>query len=73
MKPQRIKIFTLVQALRRVQQIALVLKHGPSPNHWNEYIFCAYSNHRNDAVFIAGVPDDRENLPHGRLMRATLP
>ena len=48
-----------------------VLKHGPSPNHWNEYIFCAYSNHRNDAVFIAGVPDDRKSLPHGRLMRAT--
>ena len=48
-----------------------VLKHGPSPNHWNEYIFCAYSNYRNDAVFIAGVPDDRESLPHGRLMRAT--
>jgi hypothetical protein len=48
-----------------------VLKHGPSPNHWNEYIFCAYSNHRSDAVFIAGVPDDRQSLPHGRLMRTT--
>ena len=47
-----------------------VLKHGPSPNHWNEYIFCAYSNHRNDAVFLAGVPDDSESLPHGDLMRA---
>jgi len=50
-----------------------VLKHGPSPNHWNEYIFCAYSNHRNDAVFLAGIPDDRESLPHGRLMRTTRP
>jgi hypothetical protein len=50
-----------------------VLKHGPSSNHWNEYIFCAYSNHQNDAVFIAGIPDDRKSLPHGRLMRATRP
>ena len=50
-----------------------VLKHGPSPNHWNEYIFCAYRNHRDDAVFITGVPDDPESLPHGRLMRATQP
>ena len=50
-----------------------VLKHGPSPNHWSEYIFCAYSNYRNDAVFIAGVPDDRESLPHGRLMRIISP
>ena len=48
-----------------------VLKHGPTPNHWNEYILCAYSNYRSDAVFIKGVPDDRASLPHGGLMRAT--
>ena len=52
---------------------AFLLKHGLSPNHWNEYIFCAYSNYRKDAVFIAGVPDDRESLPLGRLKRATPP
>ena len=46
-----------------------LLKHGPTPNHWNEYIFCAYSNFRSDAVFIKGVPDDRASLPHGELMR----
>ena len=50
-----------------------ILKHGPSPNHWNEYIFCAYRNHRSDVVFISGVPDNNESLPHGRLMRATRP
>ena len=50
-----------------------VLKHGPSPNHWNEYIFCAYRNHRDDAVFITGIPDDPESLPHGDLKRATPP
>ena len=57
--------------LREMDAREFVLKHGPSPNHWNEYIFCAYSNYRNDAVFVAGVPDDSESLPHGRLMRAT--
>lgn len=56
---------------RRMDARDFVLKHGPSPNHWNEYIFCAYSYHQTDAVFIAGVPDDRESLPHGGLMRAT--
>ncbi len=56
---------------REIDARDFVLKHGPSSNHWNEYIFCAYSNHRSDAVFIAGVPDDRKSLPHGRLMRAT--
>jgi len=54
----------------RMDAREFVLKHGPSPNHWNEYIFCAYSHHLSDAVFLAGVPDDRESLPHGRLMRA---
>lgn len=48
-----------------------ILKHGPTPNHWNEYIFCAYYGHHNDAVFIKGVPDDTESLPHGSLMRTT--
>ncbi len=46
-----------------------LMKHGPSPNHWNEYIFCAYSNYRDDAIFLAGVPDIKKSLPHGRLMR----
>jgi hypothetical protein len=50
-----------------------ILKHGPTPNHWKEYIFCAYSNHRSDAVFLSGVPDIIDSLPHGRLMRATRP
>jgi hypothetical protein len=49
-----------------------ILKYGPHPNHWNEYIFCAYYGHQNDAVFIKGVPDDVRSLPHGDLMRANL-
>jgi hypothetical protein len=41
-----------------------IMKHGPSPNHWNEYVFCAYSNFQSDAVFLTGVPDLKETLPH---------
>jgi hypothetical protein len=40
-----------------------LMKHGPSPNHWNEYITCAYVNYQNDAVFISGIPDMTETLP----------
>ena len=40
-----------------------LLKHGPTVNHWNKYIFLAYVNHQTDAVFLAGVPDIRESLP----------
>jgi hypothetical protein len=44
-------------------------KYGPHPNHWNEYIFCAYYGHQSDVVYIQGVPDDVGSLPHGDLMR----
>jgi hypothetical protein len=36
---------------------AYIMKHGPTPNHWNKYIFCAYAGHRHDAVFLTGIPD----------------
>lgn len=40
-----------------------VMKHGPSLNHWNEYIFCAYRNFQRDVVFLSGIPDVKESLP----------
>ena len=42
-----------------------LMKHGPDPNHWNEYIFCAYTGHQADAIFLTGVPDVPHSLPHG--------
>ena len=41
-----------------------LMKYGPDPNHWNEYIHCAYSGHRREAIFLTGIPDIRESLPH---------
>jgi len=41
-----------------------LMKYGPEPNHWNEYIFCAFSDYQHEAVFLTGVPDIRESLPH---------
>ncbi len=41
-----------------------LMKYGPDPNHWNEYIFCAYSNHQHDAIFLTGIPDIPQSLPH---------
>jgi hypothetical protein len=43
---------------------AYIMKHGPTPNHWNEYIFCAYTGHQHNAVFLTGIPDIKESLPH---------
>jgi len=41
-----------------------IMKYGPTPNHWNEYIFCAYAGHQHNAVFLTGIPDIKESLPH---------
>ena len=40
------------------------MKHGPEVNHWNEYIHCGYTGHRPEAIFLTGIPDIRESLPH---------
>lgn len=40
------------------------LKHDPSPNFWNEFVFKAYHHHQHDAVFLAGIPDLDATLPH---------
>ena len=42
-----------------------LMKYGPDPNHWSEYIHCAYEGHQREAVFLTGIPDIRESLPHG--------
>ena len=41
-----------------------LMKYGPEPNHWNEYIHCAYSGHQREAIFLTGIPDIRQSLPH---------
>ena len=41
-----------------------LMKHGPDPNHWNEFIFASYEGHRAEAIFLTGIPDIRESLPH---------
>jgi hypothetical protein len=49
---------------RKMDATAYTMKYGPSVNHWNEYIFCAYAGHRVDAVFLTGIPDNKKSLPH---------
>jgi hypothetical protein len=41
-----------------------LLKYGPGPNYWNEFVFKAYHHHQSDAIFLAGVPDLKATLPH---------
>jgi hypothetical protein len=41
-----------------------LLKDGPDPNYWNEYVLKAYHHHQPDAIFLAGIPDLKDTLPH---------
>ncbi len=40
------------------------LKFGKGPNAWNEFIFLAYHHHRQEAIFLTGLPDGKGGLPH---------
>ena len=50
--------------VRYMDLTSYIMKYGPSVNHWNEYIFCAYAGHCKEAVFLTGIPDIKESLPH---------
>jgi hypothetical protein len=41
-----------------------LMKYGLHPNYWHEFIFLAYYNHRHDVIFLTGLPDVPESLPH---------
>lgn len=40
------------------------MKQGPSMNYWNEFIFYGYLNYITEAVFLSGIPDKENTLPH---------
>ncbi|MYE00727.1 MAG: hypothetical protein F4Y03_05525 [Alphaproteobacteria bacterium] len=46
-----------------------LMKYGLEPNHWNEFIFSAYEGHQAEAIFLTGIPDIRESLPHASANR----
>jgi hypothetical protein len=41
-----------------------LMKYGLDHYYWHEFIFQAYLNHRYDVIFLTGLPDVPESLPH---------
>jgi hypothetical protein len=41
-----------------------LLKHGLEPRYWNEFVFKSYHHHQQDAIFLTGIPDMKNTLPH---------
>ena len=60
---------TLPKTLRSDETAALeyLMKFGLQPNHWPEYVFEAYVNHRPDVIYLRGLPDVAESRPHSRM------
>jgi hypothetical protein len=50
----------------REQPYEQLMKYGLQTRYWNEYIFEAYSNHVQSAVFLHGLPDVDESRPHSK-------
>jgi hypothetical protein len=43
-----------------------ILKQGPGPNYWNEYVFLAYHDAQAGAITLCGIPDIPASLPHAQ-------
>ena len=41
-----------------------LLKYGLSRDYWHEFVFQAYVDNRSDVIFLTGLPDGPESLPH---------
>lgn len=41
-----------------------LMKYGLNRYYWNEYIFQGYANYDDCVVFLAGIPDQPDTLPH---------
>lgn len=47
-----------------ISAYAELMKHGLEINYWNEYIFQGYCNFSNNVIYLTGIPDKLETLPH---------
>lgn len=43
------------------------MKYGPTRMYWNDFVFEGYVNHREDVIYLAGLPDVPESRPHSQV------
>ena len=46
------------------QSMELLFKYGLNVNYWNEYIFQAYAGAETTAIYLTGIPDQPDSMPH---------
>ncbi len=47
-----------------VARLDRLFKYGPTTHFWNDFVFQGYHHHQFDAIFLAGIPDLKDTLPH---------
>lgn len=58
------RLITQVKSDNKHEAYEQLMKYGLGKNFWSEFVFQAYSNYRNDAIYLTGFPDRPETLPH---------
>lgn len=48
----------------RIEAYEQFMKYGLNRHFWNEFIFQGYANHTDHVVYLAGIPDRPDTLPH---------
>jgi hypothetical protein len=48
----------------RYPALEALMKYGLHSNYWHEFVCLAYHSHRYDVIFLTGLPDVPESLPH---------
>jgi hypothetical protein len=48
----------------RIRAYEKLMKYGLNRHYWNEYIFTGYANYTDHVVYLAGIPDLPDSLPH---------
>jgi hypothetical protein len=61
-----------IKASSEIEAYEQLMKYGPNPYYWSEYIFLAYCNSTPEMICLTGIPDIIESLPHGEMARDTL-
>ncbi len=48
----------------RIKAYEQLMKYGLNRHYWNEFIFQSYANYTDHVVYLTGIPDLPETLPH---------
>ena len=54
----------LSRSVDNAEALHQFLKYGPTPRHWQEFVFQGYHHHQTEAIFLAGLPDVKGSLPN---------